>query len=296
MTIGARALMYLTASWTRISLAIVVAMASLLGTGSPTPTGPSNDFLDTHLLVTWYGNPRSQKMGVLGEQTGGDRAAALRRQAAAYASVTAKRVIPAYHLVAVVALSTPGADGKCRRQETPDVIESLLREAREHGFKLVLDVQPGRSAVEHEVQYLARFLAEPDVYLALDPEYGMGPGQVPGCQIGSMDAAEVNSAIDHLERLITINRLPPKVLIVHQFTLAMLPDKEAIRSSPMIDLVLNMDGFGSQALKLASYRAIVRQRELEFAGIKLFYRLDTQLLTPEQVMALRPAPSVVVYQ
>jgi hypothetical protein len=75
----------------------------------------------------------------------------------------------------------------------------------------------------------------------------------------------------------------------------MLPDKQNIRRSPMIDLVLNMDGFGSQSLKRSSYRAVMRQ-PLQYAGITLFYRQDSRLFTPAQVMALTPTPSVVVYQ
>jgi hypothetical protein len=172
----------------------------------------------------------------------------------------------------------------------------MLREARGHGFKLVLDVQPGRAGVAAEVAALAPFLAEPDVYLALDPEYAMSEGQVPGRQLGRMRAADVNAALDVLDRLVAAKDLPPKALIVHQFTLGMLPDKADIRTSPRVDIVLDMDGFGSQALKRSSYRAIMRQRPLEFAGVKLFYAQDTNLFSPADVMALTPVPSVIVYQ
>lgn len=255
-----------------------------------------SSYLDTHMLVTWYGNPHSRQMGVLGEQSGADRAEALKRQAFAYAALTEKQIVPAYHLVAVIAQPTVGGDGKCRRRESPEVITALLEEARAYGFELVLDIQPGRSSPAAEIDYLQPFLAEPDVHLALDPEYGMSPHQLPGCQIGSLDADAINAAIDRIERVVMRDALPTKVLILHQFTLAMLPDKERIRRSPVIDLVLDMDGFGSQALKLASYRAIMRQRALSFAGMKLFYRLDTELFAPAAVMALQPTPSVVIDQ
>ena len=123
----------------------------------------------------------------------------------------------------------------------------------------------------------------------------MAECETPGRQIGSLRAADVNLALDRLEAIIAARRLPPKILIVHQFRLDMLPDKARIRRSTMIDLVLNMDGFGSQSLKMSSYQAVMRQ-PLQFAGIKLFYRQDSRLLTPAQVMSLRPGPSVVVYQ
>ena len=159
---------------------LLAGLTWMAGHPSAEPT-----LLRDHLLVTWYGNPRSPGMGILGEQTGEARATGLRQQAAAYAPLTSKRVLMAYHVVAVVAQCTPGADGLWRRRETLDVLRALLDEARAYGFRLILDIQPGRSTV----------------------------------------AAEV----DGLEA----RRLPPKILIVHQFRLDMLPDKASIRRSTM---------------------------------------------------------------
>jgi hypothetical protein len=134
------------------------------------------------------------------------------------------------------------------------------------------------------------------VHLALDPEFDMSEGQRPGRELGHMHAADVNAALDALESVPATSNLPPKVLIVHQFTVGMLPDKENIRLRPRIDLVLDIDGFGSRSLKQASYRTVMRQYALPFAGFKLFYRQDTNLFEPAQVMQLAPAPSVVIYQ
>ena len=265
----------------------------------PVPVRPAPahvSVLDQHLLVTWYGNPRSNLMGILGERAGAARVAGLRAQAAEFAALTPKKVLPAYELVAVVALCTEGADKKWRRRETADVIQTLLDEAHANGFKLILDIQPGRSTVADEVAALRPFLSDPDVYLALDPEFAMGDCEIPGRHIGQMSAADVNAAAAALEKIITDGRLPPKVLIVHQFRNDMLPDKSAIRVSPSVDVVLNMDGIGTQALKRAAYAMVMKQGVLEFAGIKLFYRQDTKLMTPAQVLSLVPRPSVVIYQ
>jgi hypothetical protein len=46
----------------------------------------AGSFLETRLLVTWYGNPHRSSMGVLGQGSRAERADALRRQAAAYAA------------------------------------------------------------------------------------------------------------------------------------------------------------------------------------------------------------------
>jgi hypothetical protein len=251
--------------------------------------------LDTQVLLTWYGNPRSTRMGALGEQSGAARVARFQAQADGYRAVTDKPVVMAYHLVAVVAQCTAGADGMWRRRETRDIIQALLEEARANGFKLIVDIQVGRSRVADEVAALEPFLKEPDVYLALDPEFAMDGCEIPGREIGQLRAADINSAIDTLERLITTHHLPPKVLILHQFRLDMLPDKAKVRQSTLVETALVMDGFGSQSLKLASYRAVMRQ-PLAFAGIKLFYQQDQNLFSPQQVLGLTPTPVVIVYQ
>jgi len=280
---------------TVVASVVGVFLVVLLAVPQRPAAGVPSGLLDTQILLTWYGNPRSTRMGALGEQSGAARVARFQAQADGYRAATDKPVVMAYHLVAVVAQCTAGADGLWRRRETRDIIQALLDEARENGFKLVVDIQVGRSRVADEVAALEPFLKEPDVYLALDPEFAMDGCETPGREIGQLRAADINSAIDSLERLITTHHLPPKVLILHQFRLDMLPDKPKIRQSALVETALVMDGFGSQSLKLASYRAVMRQ-PLTFAGIKLFYQQDRNLFTPTQVLGLTPTPVVIVYQ
>ena len=265
---------------------------------SPVPvrTRDASRILDTNLLVTWYGNPWSERMGILGRLDGDALAAGLKKQAAAYAAVTSKPVIPAYELVAVIGQPQPGRDGRYRRRESRQVIDRMLTAARAAGFKLILDVQTGHSTVLDELAYLAPYLQEPDVYLALDPEFSMGNGAIPGRRIGQMHADDINDAIAVLECVQERYHLPPKVLLVHQFTMDMLPDKEKIWSSSALDVVLVADGFGSPALKRHTYAMVLRQHSLAYSGFKLFYIQDTDLLQPSQVLALTPSPSVVIYQ
>ena len=252
--------------------------------------------LDKHLLVTWYGSPWTGKMGILGRLQGKALADGLKKQADAYAKVTKKPVLPAYELIAVVAQAQPGSDGMYRRRESREVIDRMLRDARAAGIKLILDIQTGRSTVMSEILSLLPYLEQPDVYLALDPEFSMGSDGIPGRRIGTMRADEVNDAIALLEHVIRRRNLPPKILIVHQFTTGMLPDKERIDASPLLDIVLDMDGFGPPELKRSTYRAVLRQRPLAFTGFKLFYIQDTNLLEPAQVLALTPQPSLIIYQ
>jgi len=291
-------------------LSITVIAAAASGAAPAPPPAPAGaeksatpaladdpaSFLDHNLLVTWYGNPWSQRMGILGRLDNEALADGLKKQAAAYAAVTQKRVIPAYELVSIIGQPQPGRDGRYRRRESYEVIDRMLRAARAAGFKLILDVQTGHSTVLSELSYLARYLQEPDVYLALDPEFSMGDGGVPGQRIGTMRADEVNDAIDVLEYVQERYRLPRKVLMVHQFTMAMLPDKERMWSSKAIDIVLVADGFGPPALKRHTYSMVLRHDAPPFSGFKLFYIQDTNLLQPSEVLALSPAPSVVIYQ
>jgi hypothetical protein len=260
------------------------------------PANLSASVLDSTVLVTWYGNPWSSRMGILGRLDPDALAAGLKKQAAEYAAVTTKRVTPAYELVAIVGQPQPGRDGLYRRRESYQVIDRMLHAARAAGFKLILDVQTGHSSVLSELSYLAPFLQEPDVYVALDPEFSMGNGAIPGQRIGQMHADDVNDAIDVLECVQEHYRLPRKVLMVHQFTMAMLPDKEKIWSSSTLDIVLVADGFGPPALKRHTYAMVLKQHALAFSGFKLFYIQDTDLLQPSQVMALTPPPSVIIYQ
>lgn len=257
---------------------------------------PVRSLLGDHLLVTWYGNPHTGRMGILGRHRGAELAAGLRKQAQAYARLTRKKILPAYHLVAVIAQPTAGRDGMWRRRESHAVIQAMLQEARAYGFKLILDIQPGRSTVRSEMEYLRRYLEEPDVYLALDPEFAMKDGETPGRKIGRMTAADVNVAIDFLAGIVRERKVPPKVLMVHQFTMKMLGERHKIRDSRVVDVVLDVDGFGDRPLKRAMYNMVAGNRPVEYVGIKLFYKEDTNLMAEEEVIKLQPEPAAVVYQ
>jgi hypothetical protein len=65
-----------------------------------------------------------------------------------------------------------------------------------------LDVQIGYSTIADEIEVLTPYLEREHVYLAIDPEYDMSPGEIPGQHFGStgaeiMDAARTLS--DHVE-------------------------------------------------------------------------------------------------
>ena len=63
-------------------------------------------------------------------------------------------------------------------------------------------------------------------------------------------------------------------------------------------LVLNSDGFGNVPQKKVKYDELSPQgptRRFD-AGFKLFYLEDFPLMTPKQVLNLKPEPDLVVYE
>jgi hypothetical protein len=236
-------------------------------------------------------------MGVLGALPPREMIARLREQAAEYERLDpATPVLPALHLVAVVAQSDPGAHALYRARMPDSLVERVASWAEPDSLLLFLDIQPGRSPAVAEVRAYLEFLKRPHVHLALDPEFAMGPGEVPGREIGSIDADDVNRVIEILADLVDAHGLPPKILVVHRFTEHMLTGRERIRLDTRVQVVINMDGFGAPALKRHSYRAFVASQPVEFTGFKLFYQQDVPLMSAADVLALKPVPLFVVYQ
>jgi hypothetical protein len=253
--------------------------------------------LPSHRIVTYYGNPLSKQMGILGEIPPEPMIARLKEQAAAYgAADPAHPVLPALELVATVAQAGPGADGMYRLRMDTELIEEVAGWAEQHGMLLFLDIQIGRSNVADEVKAMLPFLRRPYVHLALDPEFAMRPDQLPGKVIGSHSGEDVNVAIDILSELVAKENLPPKVLIVHRFTDDMLTDHEKIKTDPHVQVVVVMDGFGPPEVKLGTYDRVIRGHNFQHTGFKLFYPQDKPLMTPEQVLAVDPSPLLIIYQ
>lgn len=253
--------------------------------------------LPRNRIVSFYGNPRSARMGVLGALPRDSVVVRLRRQAAQYARAdTATPVIPALHLVTVVAQKSPGADRLYRARMPTILVEDVASLLDSDSMLLFLDIQPGASDVAREVRHYLSFLEQPRVHLALDPEFAMPPGVPPGSRIGSLDAGDINAVIDLLADLVERHSLPPKILIIHRFTERMLTGHDRIRLDSRVQVVITMDGFGRPALKRDSYRCFVAAQPVQFTGFKLFYQQDVPLMSAADVLALRPVPHIVIYQ
>lgn len=245
-------------------------------------------------VVAFYGAPQSRELGALGIGTPDQAARRLARQAKPYAKRT-RPVLPALELLADVANRDPGTDGMYRTRQPPSVIRRYLNAARRAKALLLLDIQPGRSDFFTEATRLEKWLEQPDVGLALDPEWRVRAGEVPGQIIGHVEAREVNATSAWLAQLVASEKLPEKLFVVHQFTDDMV-DERALKAREGLATVLNVDGFGNQAVKKAKYRDFTRQAPDFYHGFKLFYEEDTDMMRPGEVMRLRPRPVLVVYE
>ena len=192
--------------------------AGLKQTGWPVPTPPPlpGSILPAKRIVAFYGNPLSKKMGILGEIPYDQMLAKLDTVVGQWrASDPAVPVQAALHLIASVAQPSPGKDGMYRQRSDPDLIEKIYGFARARGAITILDVQVGKSTLDAELPVLLPFLARPDVHLGIDPEFFMHnnrEGRIPGSKIGSMDAKDVNYAIDFLAEIVTKYKLPPNAI------------------------------------------------------------------------------------
>jgi hypothetical protein len=248
-----------------------------------------------HRIVAFYGAPQNVELGALGIGTPDQAGKRLLAQMRQYRR-GGRTLLPAMELIAVVASHSPEPDNSYSYKQSFATVKKFLAAARKIDAVLILDIQPGHADFMGLVKHFGRLLREPDVMLALDPEWHT-PGAVPGTVIGSTDAATVNRVSRYLQKVVRKYRLPDKMLLVHQFTDSMIANKQQLKPLRGVPLVLNVDGFGGQEVKIAKYHDFTNPRVRHVhAGFKLFYKEDTNTMTPAQVLKLRPRPDVVIYE
>jgi hypothetical protein len=281
---------------------IRVAAAPSHTTKQPTPTVvgppsvPNAPLFPRHRIVGLYGAPQDPKLGALGIGAPDQAAVKLKQQVKPYASVR-RPVIPAMELIAVVASNSPQPDGLYRSRQPPLTIQRYLDAARRAHAMLILDIQPGNADFLTEAKALEPYLKQPDVGIALDPEWHLSPGQIPGQTIGSVTAGEVNQVADYVNGLVQRYRLPQKLFIVHSFTESMIAPKFGLRVPPGIAEVINVDGVGQIGVKRLKYVQLTQRQNANLRrGFKLFYHEDQHVMSPRQVLQLPPPPDVVIYE
>ncbi|MFJ9852500.1 hypothetical protein [Streptomyces sp. NPDC101150] len=266
----------------------------------PRPELPrgGRELFPRHRLVGFCGLPGADALGRLGMGDPGARAAEIENVAHSYAA--GREPLPVLELLAVVANAAPGPDGAYRTRTPSATIRRFHELARARRAMLLLNVQPGRAAPLDEVKALRDWLVHPDVGIALDPEWEMGPGEVPGRKFGHTGGREVTGVARYLSGLVEAHDLPAKPLVFHQVAASVLRAESALRPQPGVALIKSVDGIGSPGLKRGTWRRLVsRIPEDVHTGFKLFYEEDargSRLMTPKEVLALTPRPEYVMYE
>jgi hypothetical protein len=283
--------------------------ASASASASPAPTPPTTPappaaapaqlplggttIFPTYRVVAYYGTAGTGTLGVLGEAAPDAILPRLRRAARPFAGD--RKIQVAYELIATVAQAGPGRDGDYSRMIDPGKIQQYVDQARRNKVLVILDLQPGRGNFVTQARQLERFLIQPHVGLALDPEWRMPPGKVPGRTIGTVGADEVNRVSLYVSQLVARYRLPQKLFVLHQFRASMLPDVQRVQKRPGLAMVQHVDGFGTRSEKDATWNRLRRPRQFHL-GYKLFYDEDVKRYTPADVLRFHPVPELVSYQ
>ncbi|MFG2136476.1 hypothetical protein [Streptomyces sp. NPDC048650] len=251
-----------------------------------------------HRLVGFCGLPGAAALGRLGIGDPRSRAAEIEKVAHSYAA--GREPLPVLELLAVVANSSAGPDGKYRSRTPAATIRRFHEMARERRALLLLNIQPGRAAPLDEVKALREWLVHPDVGVALDPEWQMAAGEVPGTTYGHTSGPELTDVARHLAGLVEEHDLPQKPLVFHQVASSVLHEESALRPQPGVALIKSADGIGSPGLKRGTWRKLVSDiPDGVHTGFKLFYEEDAEgsrLMTPKEVLALTPRPEYVMYE
>jgi len=261
--------------------------------GGGVGTGGGTALLSRKRLLTLYGAPQLTAT-ILGKLGPNRAARKVVKQAKPYARLSDRRIVPGFDLIAVVANSTPGPDRKYRTRQPGELLDTYLKAIRKVDGRLVLDVQPGRSTTLKELRWLEPWLEQPDVDIAIDPEWNVGPKGVPGRTTGSIKASEINEVSRRIQAIVDEGDLPDKALVIHQFQRGSIRKRKRVRQRRNVNVTLSFDGIGSPAAKKAGYRALTG--DAIYSGFSIFYSLDTRIMSPESVLRLRPDVDFLLFQ
>ena len=253
-------------------------------------------------IVAYYGNLYSKRMGILGDYPPNEMLSRLDKEVKHWEKADPKTPVqPALHYIAVVAQGDGGKDGKYRFRMPDKQIDSVLKIAKKREAIVFLDIQVALSDIRTQLPLLEKYLKLPHVHLGIDPEFSMKTGAKPGTRIGTYDAAAINYCSEFLAKLVKENNLPPKVFTVHRFTRKMVTNSQNIKLRPEVQIVMHMDGWGEPELKKGTYRHWIYPEPVQFTGFKLFYKNDlkkapNRMMTPEELLKLKPQPIYIQYQ
>lgn len=274
-------------------------------TPTPTPTPETLELprggvelFPEYRLVGFSGHPYSAGLGRLGIGVIDERVAEIEALGTELAG--GRKSMPVLELIAVVVQAAPGDDGAYRTRTSDEIIAEYLEAARRHDGMLLLNVQPGRASMAEEVRALEKWLVEPDVGVAIDPEWDITAEQLPGQSYGHTAGEEINEIAAYLDDLVEEKNLPQKALVFHQVAPGVVSNVAAIQEYPGVEVIRSVDGIGSAGMKIETYNLLMEDLPpTVHPGFKLFFEEDVvlgPLMTPAEVLALTPQPEYVLYE
>lgn len=250
-------------------------------------------------MIALYGHPSGPALGQMGEQPPAEAVQVVQKWVDQYREHTDETIVPAFEVIATVASAGPGDDGNFTNETDPADLVPYIDAITEAGGYAVIDLQPGLDTFKDQAVLYEELLKRPNVGLALDAEWKLQPGQTPAAQVGSADAAEINEVTQWLADLTRKHKLPQKALIVHQFQVAMLPDRHNINTDhPELSFILHADGHGTPGEKFDTWNILLENLDPRFfVAWKNFIDEDKPMFTPEQTYTqVNPRPWFVSYQ
>jgi len=273
--------------------------------GSAATPGPSElprggrEIFPRYRLVGYAGVTGASTLGRLGTGPLDSRVMELQQRAQSYAN--GREILPVLEVITTVVQAKPGRDGQHRVRMRDKQIETYYKAAQRHSALLLLNIQPGQSAFLTEVKAYQKWLRRPEIGVALDPEWAMDPGQRPGHLYGHTTGAELNEVARYLADLVKEYDLPQKVMVYHQVAASVVRREPGLKSHDGVVVIKSVDGLGPPGWKKKTYR-LVNKTTPEFVrpGFKLFFTEDrrggSRLMTPAEVLALKPRPEYVMYE
>jgi hypothetical protein len=224
-----------------------------------------------------------------------------------------KNVIPAIHLIYAMAIPCKPNDDCLMYTEgrVKDLVGTYIEPAAKRGWMVVLDTQIGKSSPVRQVQRIIDkgYLKYENVMIALDPEFRVYEGRErPGIPIGTLKASQINEVQRLLDNYVREHKLSKKkILMVHQFgdenvndgVPFMIENKKDLKTFGNVDLVIDMDGLGKQAIKVVKYNKITDSKVypfIKFRAIKVFFpnkwekhgHYDKPPLNLDQIFGITP--------
>jgi hypothetical protein len=253
----------------------------------------------TYRLVGFCGTPGAPALGPLDGNLA-KKAALVEDYGNKYAA--GRKPLPVFELIATIAQAGAGSDGKYRSHVEDAVVDRYLKAAREAKAILLLAIQPGQSDFISELKHFEKYLHEPDVGVALDPEWLVKAHQQPGKFYGHTTGGVLDEVATYLEAIVTKDDLPEKVMVFHQLAKHIVSEEENIKSHPGVVVIKSVDGLGPKWTKIVTYNYVIKTMPpTVHAGFKLFFDEDTRLgdkklMTPTEVLALKPQPEYIMYE